>query len=185
MKLLTQAEAASRVRVSLRTFERIIAKPGSPALTRIGARKFIAECDLERWIEDQRQLGRHAGGTPEAKPSNEAALEKSATSLYDYVVVSGVRIESRWQKQDEIDGMVAVVRLMPPQLALEMRLLWCDSKEGCQYTCELRRGRSLRSREAAVAAALEHFLCERPAGGHNGVFVGRVTLDACWPHEIT
>ena len=51
MDLLSVDEAAARVRISVRTLQRLIADGRGPALTRIGGRRFIGAEQLGRWVE--------------------------------------------------------------------------------------------------------------------------------------
>ena len=51
--LLTKREAASRVRVSERTIDRILANDPTLPATRIGRRVLIAESALDDWLNRQ------------------------------------------------------------------------------------------------------------------------------------
>lgn len=54
-RLLTVPEASKHLRITERTFSRLVARGDAPRLTRIGRRVFVSEPDLEAFIERSAQ----------------------------------------------------------------------------------------------------------------------------------
>lgn len=53
--LLSEAAAAVRIGVSLRTFQRLLASDDGPPVMAFGHRKLVSADDLDEWIEKRRQ----------------------------------------------------------------------------------------------------------------------------------
>ena len=108
--------------------------------------------------------------------------EKVATTSIRNLNIRGVSISSRYDKADELNLLSAVVEAMPEQAVVLIDSLWCDSKAQAYYNGTLRA--CSRAEAEAVAAALEHHICEL-SSGHNGISLdgaagGSLHIDCNW-----
>jgi hypothetical protein len=109
--------------------------------------------------------------------------EKTPTSLFDHVVVRGVRLESRYRKQDEFDLLAQVVRDMPYETTLGIEKIYCNTKYGSDYVITMREESNLWSateKAEAFRASLLKF-----ADGFNDISVAntKVSIDTYWKSD--
>lgn len=102
---------------------------------------------------------------------------KSPISGFSY---RGVRIESRWAVQAELETMKRIVDAMPELMARRLASIWCDSKCGANYLVSVRPGLWVPTLERAISDAIT-----AGGGGHNGVMIDeagdyRADLDPDW-----
>jgi excisionase family DNA binding protein len=62
--LLTQREAAMRLRLSVRTLERLRVSGGGPVFVKIGRRVLFAEEDCDAWVESHKRANTSAAEIP-------------------------------------------------------------------------------------------------------------------------
>ena len=103
--------------------------------------------------------------------------DKAATTPVVVVFVKGVRVSSRYQKQDEIVRMTRAIAAMPESLSRAIEEFWCNSKHTHQYNVEIRASVKRREVRQAIAAWLDAWMLAKH-GGHNGVHVGD-DVEAC------
>jgi hypothetical protein len=102
---------------------------------------------------------------PEA--SNGLDPDKRRDCPFNAVIVSGVRIESRYGKQHELRLMAHVIDPLSPQHRSCIRRMLCDSKCGCAYSVTVQ---GWNGQISAAIDALENGIVELN-DGHNGIRV--------------
>ena len=99
--------------------------------------------------------------------------EKAPTTPFTAAFAHGVRLTSRYQKQDELTRMARVMDALPAAVRDCIASMECDSKATHSYAVRLHAATSgVPAAEQAIAQRIGHELCQ-VAGGHNGVYVGR------------
>jgi hypothetical protein len=94
--------------------------------------------------------------------------EKLSDRPCHWMMVRGVRIDSRYGKQREFTLMEEMVEAVPPELVDEIKQVWCNSKQTFQFTVTLKRPNETLAN--FLRRAFEEFLLEHN-GGHNGVWL--------------
>jgi hypothetical protein len=94
--------------------------------------------------------------------------EKVATTLFKSLTVYGVKLNSRYEKANELELMRAFVLDLPAPLRLSVALIFCDSKCTNNFSVVLRDW-SVESAKL-IGRTIEASALARN-GGHNGISV--------------
>lgn len=106
--------------------------------------------------------------------------EKAPTTPVAAVIIRGVKITSRYQKQHELELMARVVSALPTPQLTGLASLWCDSKATASYIAEMKPGFDREELTFPLVAELSRQF-RRLDGGHNDINVGEtVTADPVW-----
>lgn len=107
--------------------------------------------------------------------------EKVPTTAVKQAIVSGVSLDSRYNKAAELEEMARMVAEVPMRLRPKLRSIFCDSKAGSAYIVHV------SSEDADEAEHIARQL-ENATKGHNGIEVvfgkdEQLWLDPYWPGE--
>ena len=103
-------------------------------------------------------------------------LDKVSTTSLRGMTIDGVRLTSRYGKALEYETMAAMVAALTPPQARETVSIYCDSKQGSDFTVEIREWHEATAQ--ALGARLAQ-VCEDRCGGFSSITVqcGRDSLD--------
>ena len=108
--------------------------------------------------------------------------DKLRDCLYDAVIVDGIKVTSRYQKEAEFRLMASVLSSLPRQLRRKIKSMDCNSQHTNDYDVSLRPGHTSED-VRAINNAL-HQLFVQQAGGHNGLCVEGKDLWGGWWAEM-
>lgn len=98
--------------------------------------------------------------------------EKLPTAPVPSIDVCGVTVTSRYQKQNELDVMVKVVKMLPAWAKQSIVSIWRDSKACSCFTIDMADDCDRKELTRPLGNKLNELFLE-VNGGHNGIYVGR------------
>lgn len=94
--------------------------------------------------------------------------EKVPTTGISELLVTGVRLRSRYGKAHELECMARMVMAVRPPCRHLIESIWCDSKAMVLYEVHFKEGVTPRTADAILDEL------EEASGGHNGIGVSGV-----------